>query len=183
MRGTVATAWTAFERDGTDRLLPRSPVALTLLTVLLVLLAASVAGTRVAGLEPLTVLTGSMRPAIDPGDLVLVSRIRARDARPGQVITFRSPDGRDRTVTHRVVTATPRAGQIAFVTRGDANDAPELWSTDAAGRIGRVRAVVPRAGYVARPLSEGWSRAMALGLLTLAGACTALWLIWRPERP
>lgn len=183
MRGAVATSWTAFEREGTDRaVLHRGPAGLSLLTAVLVLVALAVVGTRSAGLEPLTVLSGSMAPAIDRGDLVLVARVPAAEARPGQVITFRSPDGRDRSITHRVMSVRQDpTGRLAFVTKGDANPAPERWTIPVDGTVGRVRATVPYAGFLAQPIAAGAGRGIALGLLTLVAAGTVLWLIWRPS--
>lgn len=181
MRGAVATSWGAFQREGTDRTLVRSPPALTAATLLLVLAALAIAGMRMAGVEPLTVLSGSMSPSIDRGDLVLVGRAQAHQARVGQVITFRSPDGRDRTVTHRVLAVRAQPGALAFTTKGDANPAAERWSIPHTGRIGVVRATMPYAGYLVHPFSAGWGRAVMLLVLTLAAAGTALWLIWRPS--
>jgi signal peptidase I len=183
MRGGALTYWNGLQGP---RVAPapvagrRGGLALTALTGALVLAAVAVAATRLAGLEPLTVLSGSMQPAIDRGDLVLVDRAPASTARPGDVVTFASPDGRDRTLTHRVVRVQRRGGQLAFVTKGDANPVGERWSIPPDGRIGHVRAVVPWAGYAAHPLAAGWSRGVALLALTLAGAAAAMWLIWRP---
>lgn len=185
MRGAVATHWAELQHGSTTPAAraPRGQRGLTLLSGVLLATAAAIVLTRLAGLEPLSVLTGSMRPAIDPGDLVLVSRAPATAARPGDVITFASPDGRRRTITHRVVSVTPEAGELRFVTKGDANPAAERWSIPAGGRVGKVEATVPLAGYVAHPLAAGWTRGVLLGLLTAAGAAAALWLIWRPGRP
>ncbi|MCW8171877.1 signal peptidase I [Natrialba swarupiae] len=48
------------------------------------------------------VLTGSMAPAIDPGDVVIVGETEPTTIESGDVITF-VRDGADTPVTHRVV--------------------------------------------------------------------------------
>jgi signal peptidase I len=182
MRGAVATYWLDLQRGAPPAPRPRGGRALTALTALLVLLALLVAGTRVAGLEPLTVLSGSMRPAIAEGDLVLVRRTTAATMRPGQVVTFAAPGRAGRTLTHRVQSVRATSDdRVDVVTKGDANLVPERWSIAPAGRIARVEAVLPKLGYLAHPFSAGWSRGVALALITLAAAGTALWLIWRPR--
>ena len=60
--------------------------------------------------------TGSMEPTLEPGDgFVAVPAPVAGDVEPGDVVTFREPNGR--LTTHRVVDET----DDGFVTRGDAN--------------------------------------------------------------
>jgi len=60
--------------------------------------------------------TGSMAPTLEPGDgFVAVPAPVAGDVEPGDVVTFREPNGR--LTTHRVVDET----DDGFVTRGDAN--------------------------------------------------------------
>lgn len=142
--------------------------------VLLVLL-------RASGWRPLVVLSDSMVPAVRRGDVVLVSSVLAKDVRPGQVITFAAPSGRrGRTITHRIVDARREGDVLRFVTRGDANDAPERWSVPASGRLGLVRLTVPGVGRALRPAEDGVLRGGALALLTLLGAGVALRVIWRP---
>src|SRR5690348_17267519 len=45
------------------------------------------------------ILTGSMRPALQPGDMVIADRVPARDLRRGDIVSF---DDKGRTITHRV---------------------------------------------------------------------------------
>src|SRR5438128_1428470 len=58
---------------------------------------------RLGFYRPLTVLSGSMRPAFVPGDVVIVTPEPIRDVRPGQVITYAIPVGDHHVETHRVV--------------------------------------------------------------------------------
>ena len=51
--------------------------------------------------RPLTVLSGSMEPALKTGDVIVVQRKAPMGVRPGDIVTFREPGGR-RLITHRV---------------------------------------------------------------------------------
>jgi signal peptidase len=94
------------------------------------------------------VLSGSMEPAISPGDAVVVASVPAASIAVGDVITFRTP-GSDVPVTHRVVDVTEGPdGQRAFVTKGDANEDADLRPVTAQQVVGRVALTVPYVGYV-----------------------------------
>ena len=139
-------------------------------TALVVALALTYGALRLADWRPLTIVTGSMRPAYSPGDLIVVSPQRADAVRPGEVITFAHPRRRGRTLTHRVVkvqSGSPVApGWLAITTKGDANPAPERWT---------IRVV----GELAAPLGAAVPRGAAIAALTLLFASLALWGIWR----
>ena len=152
-------------------------------TALIVALAVAYGTMRLADWRPLTIVTGSMRPAYSPGDLIVVSPQRAAAVRPGEVITFAHPRVRGRTLTHRVVKVQSGApvapGWLAITTKGDANAAPERWTIRADGNVGRVRAHVPWIGELAAPLGAGVPRGVAMAALTVLVASLALWGIWR----
>lgn len=63
------------------------------------------------------VLSGSMEPQINPGDIVVRSGAEPATLRPGEVIVFADPSWPGRTLVHRVVSI--HRGE--FVTKGDAN--------------------------------------------------------------
>jgi signal peptidase len=79
------------------------------------------------GGKALTVLTGSMRPTINPGDVAVVYPVESfDDVRVGDVVTF-MPNPEDPTlVTHRVIGwAVNGAGETTMITQGDNNNAPD----------------------------------------------------------
>ena len=93
-----------------------------------------------------TVKTGSMSPAITPGDLLVVNQL-TEDQTPavGDVVVYQDPALG--LVVHRVVALD---GELV-TTRGDANNAADV-PFDCSLVIGRVVAVVPLLGYVANAL-------------------------------
>jgi signal peptidase len=89
-------------------------------------LTAAVVVPRVAGATPYTVLTGSMRPELPPGTLVVVRQVDPADIGVGTVITYQLESGQPDVVTHRVVAQGIDAdGDPVFSTQGDANDTPD----------------------------------------------------------
>lgn len=140
----------------------------------------SVAAPPLAGHKSLTVLTGSMRPAIDPGDVVVSKAIAALDARPGDVVTFKEPDG-TRLITHRVRGMRAVGANVEVTTQGDANDAAERWTIPADGRIARVAYRVPKLGY---GLTLARAPAGRIGFLVIPAVLLCIWeltRIWRPR--
>jgi signal peptidase I len=182
---SVEAYWAALQRPPAvpRRRTRAGPMLGGLATVLVVALALGYGALRLADWQPLTIVTGSMRPTYSPGDLIVVSPQRASAVRPGEVITFAHPRRRGRTLTHRVVkvqSGPPVApGWLAITTKGDANPAPERWTIRADGTVGRVRAHVPGGGQLAAPLQADMPRGVAIAALTLLAASLALWGIWR----
>ena len=111
-------------------------------------LVALVSVPRLLGVTPYTVLSGSMRPALGVGDVVLSERTAPLDARPGDVVTFKDPSRHGELVTHRVESMRRTGDEVTFVTKGDANDAPERWTVAVDGSIGRATIRIPKVGYV-----------------------------------
>jgi signal peptidase I len=131
-----------------------------------------------------TVMSGSMHPAIDTGDIVVDRGIRARDARVGDIVTFPDPSNGKRLLTHRVRSVAPGpSGALAITTQGDANNAPERWTMPRDGRLGRVMLRVPHAG---RALAATRTPAGRLLIFSLPLALLLVWAlsaIWRPSGP
>jgi signal peptidase I len=154
----------------------RGPVAVRFIAILWLLLlfavVALVLGSRaVLGWMPYQVVSGSMVPAVQVGDLVLVEPKRPGvPFGPPTIITFL--DDRGRTVTHRVEDARRGVdGEVWYTTKGDANPGPD---SDAVphGRVrGSVRMVLRGAGLPHHWLANGRPGPLAaLVVVTLAAA-------------
>ena len=78
---------------------------------------------NVAGTLPLIVLTDSMYPVIESGDLIICHTEEPENIQVGDVIAFFDPAGNGSSiVTHRVVEVTEQDGKIAWRTKGDNNN-------------------------------------------------------------
>jgi signal peptidase len=139
-------------------------------------------GPHALGYRTMTMLTGSMAPMIEPGDVTVVTPIAVQDVTEGMVITYHQPIGDRSLVTHRVVEVQrDAAGSVTVRTKGDANEAIDPWTATLQGDTAyQVRAVVPELGHLIQAL-----RAPVVTQVLLYGAPALLagWLllgIWRP---
>lgn len=135
---------------------------------------------RTGWYRPVTVLSGSMRPAFSPGDMVLVTPEPLRDVRVGQVISYRIPIGDHHIESHRVIALLRGGAHPVVRTKGDANSAPDPWTATLHGTTAwRVRAVLPKLGWVIfwfrSPLMHELTVFLAPLLLVLLGVVR----IWR----
>ncbi len=109
----------------------------------------------VGGQGSYVVLSGSMEPAMSPGDVIIIDGADASAIEQGDVITFRR-GGETRPTTHRVVEVADGEGAPAFRTQGDANENPDqqlVSPGDIEGKvmsIGGYLFVIPYLGYVLR---------------------------------
>lgn len=92
------------------------------------------------GVSMLTVLTGSMEPALPEKSLILVRETAPAQIRVGDIITFyTSIAGYDGVVnTHRVTEVTRSEGELAFHTQGDANALEDSKVVAESQLVGRV---------------------------------------------
>lgn len=100
---------------------------------------------------PLAVVSsGSMAPAFNRGDLVILWGRDADGIDVGDVIAFRAPNPYEATVQspvlHRVIGKFDRNGEIYFETRGDANPSPDPWEVPAPNLVGECAARIPYLG-------------------------------------
>ena len=81
----------------------------------------------VAGTLPLIVLTDSMYPVIESGDLIICHTAEAEDIAVGDVIAFFDPAGNGSSiVSHRVTEVTDFKGELAWRTKGDNNNTEDM---------------------------------------------------------
>lgn len=77
----------------------------------------------VGGYLPLIVLTDSMYPLIESGDLIICHTAEAEEIEVGDVIAFFDPAGNGSSiVSHRVIEVTEENGAPAWRTKGDNNN-------------------------------------------------------------
>lgn len=129
------------------------------------------------------VLSASMEPTLNPGDVVLVDAVEASAVETGDVINYRQ--GSDsRTTTHRVIEVLERDGEPTFRTQGDNNEDPDQGVVEPGELRGRVMTVggaylaIPLVGYLVQFASTQTGFALLfvipLVLLVLNEAWTVL---------
>ncbi len=121
--------------------------------VLAILAAAGIAAVAlVRGTWMVTpVLSGSMRPGLSVGGVVISQRVPVDSLVVRDVIIFSDPFKPSEQIVHRIVKITKASdGKLLFNTQGDANNVRDPWTLSIQGdSIYRARWSVPLIGYVA----------------------------------
>lgn len=102
-------------------------------------------GTKLIGLTPYTVLSGSMEPTYHVGSVIYVKKAAPESLKENDPITF-SLDGL--TVTHRIIKVENDDKGLRFYTKGDANNTQDGGFVTPGEIIGVPVFHVPLLGYV-----------------------------------
>ena len=120
----------------------------TVLVILVVIAALSLVVSRIAGLQVLTVLSGSMEPTYHTGSLIVVKPTDPKTLQVGDVITFLT--GEKTNVTHRIVEIVPDEADpsvLRFGTQGDANSIRDGLLVHERNVLGVPMLSIPLLGY------------------------------------
>ena len=93
----------------------------------------------------LTVLSGSMDPAIKTGSVVMIKPVK--EYKIGEVVTFITNTKNQQSVTHRIHDMKVEGGEVIYITKGDANNAPDQRELKKKDIIGKVLFSIPFFGY------------------------------------
>ncbi|MFF2847097.1 signal peptidase I [Streptomyces sp. NPDC058001] len=123
------------------------------------------------------VQSGSMRPALAPGDVVLYQPTQ-RDRAPavGQIVLALDPTRPGRLLTHRVHQVLP---DNALITKGDANSTPDSTPIRPTALQGVARLRVP---WIGLPVQLWRAKQLVPGAIALLGLATLLALAALPLR-
>ena len=149
----------------------------TVVMVLVVLLALTLVGGRLFGMQTYAVLSGSMEPAYPTGALLYVRKVDPADIQPGQVITFLLDE--HTVATHRVVEVIPdpeEAGIYRYRTKGDANEAADAGLVHCKNVLGTPVVSIPYLGYVIT-----WIQNPPGTYIAISAAAVLLLLVFLPD--
>jgi len=124
-----------------------------------------------------------MAPGIPVGALVIAVPAPAEKLGPGDVILFQRPDQPGVTVVHRIHAVEQRASGRVFITKGDANAAPDAWEVPATGQGLQAVYSMDRLGFVVAWLNFAVSSRGLFATVAILAALYALVVIWRCEEP
>lgn len=102
----------------------------------------------VAGFRFISVLSGSMRPLLNPGDMIVTREVNAENIKTGDIITFR--EDRTTLVTHRAIKVVLKDNKLFFQTQGDANNVQDFELVSSNEIVGSYLFRIPYGGYAAR---------------------------------
>lgn len=104
----------------------------------------------VGGYFPMIVLTDSMDPEIQSGDLIFCHTVEAEAVQVGDIISFYDPMGNGSTVvTHRVMEIKDEGTGRSFITKGDNNNTEDQMPVQAEDVIGLYKSRIAGAGNIA----------------------------------
>lgn len=104
------------------------------------------------GFKPTVLVSGSMQPALEVGDIALIKKVDPLTIREGDIIKFKEDDGA--SVIHRVIAISEEEGQRTFQTKGDANSDPDRETVYEYQIEGRVIYTIPKIGWVSIGIKE-----------------------------
>ena len=117
---------------------------------LVVVLALLLYGTKLIGLNPYSVLSGSMQSVYPTGSLLYTRNVDPKTLEAGDIITFRMNGGV--VCTHRIIELVPdndHPHTIRFRTKGDENDFADNSLVEYDDVIGKAMFCIPFFGYLA----------------------------------
>jgi signal peptidase I len=163
-------------------------VSTLLMLVAIAFLLLVTVGPRFLPFQSFYIRTGSMRPGIPVGALVVATREPAANLHVGDIIVFDRPGAPGDMVTHRIFAIEDSPSGPQFVTKGDANGLPDPWRVAATGDGWKYKFSVRYAGYAVGYAQVLLAGTGPRGALVIVCTVLALFMIWRvptsdPERP
>lgn len=131
---------------------------------------------RLLGWQTVTVMSGSMAPSYSVDAVLAIDPVSPADLRVGDVIAFQ-PEADRPMITHRIVAIKDDAGSLMFVTKGDANDDPDLNPVVASAVRGRVVFGVPYLGRFVRVIHNPvgfWALLVVPGIVLIGQEILAI---------
>lgn len=117
------------------------------------------------GLKTFVVKSGSMEPSIKTGSVVVV--FPRGTYKVGDVVTY-GPNTKLRVpTTHRIISESGSAGRKFFLTKGDANNTPDIREISQKEIIGKVMFDIPYFGYVVAAAQKPVGFAVIVGVPAL----------------
>lgn len=132
------------------------------------------------GISP--ILTGSMRPYAQPGDVFVTKTTKASNLKVGDIISVHS-EATGVFYAHRIVKITTQSGLLRIITKGDANANPEV-DPFMVGPNKPVSSNIMRVKWLGRPLvylTSIQGRQAALSLMVLANLIALFLFLFRKK--
>ena len=148
-------------------------VIVFLIFICVVMLTSKIKGEQptIFGYKFFSVLTGSMSPTIDPGDLIIVKEIKSENIKVEDIITFGSST--NNITTHRVKEIVNEDG-IKFITKGDGNNATDPVPISEKLLVGKVVYWVPKAGSAIVGIKD--NMIVVIGIVSIIILASVYWM-------
>lgn len=123
----------------------------------------------VMGIRPLTVLTNSMQPEFNAGDLIFIREVDVSDIKVGDIITYWLDESK--SITHRVIQIVD--GE--FITKGDNNNVEDEKLVSREQVMGELVFIIPYGGYITSFISSPIGLFLFILLPVTAYACITIY--------
>ncbi len=115
----------------------------------------------------LVVVSGSMVPTLERGDLIVVRGVDPREITVGTIIVFHSPRDYETLIVHRVYALEQEGDEIYFRSKGDYNPRPDDWMIPANYVVGIFIARIPYVGIIVMKLREPFGVGVIVVLIVI----------------
>jgi signal peptidase len=126
------------------------------------------------GFQPSIVASGSMQPNLNVGDITIIIHTKPDDINIGDIIQYRTTE---EPIIHRVIDKYTEAGQTWFITKGDANNAPDPKPVNEQQIIGKATLTIPKLGWISIYLKTAFTTAASFLLNNVTAAYATIGLI------
>lgn len=110
---------------------------------------------NLAGFTPLSVVTDSMAPTFQAGDLIIIRSCDPASLKEGDIVTFHTIINNEFALnTHRIAEIQGQADARSYVTKGDNNDIADIHMITDGDIVGKYVARLPHFGRVVEFLSS-----------------------------
>ena len=155
----------------------------SILIGLILVLAVLLVGVRVFGIQPYTVISGSMEPEYPVGSMIYVVPVDPSALEEKDPVTFYLNGST--VATHRIIEVLPDPADPDaryFRTKGDANTTDDGEPFHSSKLIGKPIFSVPYLGYFSNFIQHQPGRSIALGVSTFILIAAILPSVWSPKK-
>jgi len=121
----------------------------------------------ILGFRQYMVVTGSMEPKYNVGDMIIIRETPEEEIKIGDIINYISENGTD-TITHRVVDIIEKDGQTYYKTKGDNNNSEDSELVNYSQVKGTLVFKISKVGTIMTKLLTGTGIAILFAVIILS---------------
>ncbi|WP_238882492.1 signal peptidase I [Clostridium sp. YIM B02551] len=136
--------------------------------------------TSIGSYEWLSVLSGSMKPVFNPGDLIIDKKVDANNLKVGDIITYIYDE--NFLTSHRITEINKDTkGNLLFTTKGDSNNAKDDISITSNMIVGKYFFRIPLLGFLLLNI-KGLPSVIGIWLLFFIVSGTEIYRIYKEQK-
>ena len=121
----------------------------------------------ILGFKQYMVMTGSMEPTYNIGDLIIVKEVKEDELNVGDAITYSVGNGSE-TVSHRIISITIENGEKQYQTKGDNNSSADPDLVNFNNIEGKIVFKISNLGIIISEITTGTGIALILVIVALS---------------